>query len=249
MSDNHSYKLSIITATYNAIEHLPNLIECLRNQEDKDFEWVVADGASTDGTLELLKSVDDLNIVITSQEDFGIYDALNRGIKASSGEFYLVMGADDLLYPNAVRDYKDAIEDGVDIVTGWIDTGKKISKPNRKPFWLGGMAHYLSGHAVGAIFRKSLHEKFGFYSRQLPIVADQLFVAKAAQGNAKIKELKKVVGRFNDKGVSGSDITGTLTEHYRVQLAVGENKLLQTILFVLRLIKNHSKQSSNNKIS
>lgn len=39
----HKYRLSVITATYNAVEHLPNLIECLRNQEDKDFEWVVAD--------------------------------------------------------------------------------------------------------------------------------------------------------------------------------------------------------------
>lgn len=73
----HKYKLSVITATYNAIEYLPSLIECLRKQEDQDFEWVVADGASTDGTLELLESITDLNIVITSQEDFGIYDALN----------------------------------------------------------------------------------------------------------------------------------------------------------------------------
>lgn len=130
MNDNntHKYKLSVITATYNAIEHLPKLIECLRNQEDKDFEWVVADGASTDGTLELLESITDLNIVITSQEDFGIYDALNRGIKTSNGEFYLVMGADDLLYLNGIKDYKNAIEDGVDIVTAPIKAGGKITK-------------------------------------------------------------------------------------------------------------------------
>src|SRR5699024_1576503 len=100
MSAGCTYKLSIITATFNAVEYLPTLIESLRKQQDKDFEWVVADGASTDGTLELLESIDDLNIQITSREDFGIYDALNRGIKACSGEFYLVMGADDVLYPN-----------------------------------------------------------------------------------------------------------------------------------------------------
>src|SRR5690554_463607 len=116
-----SYKLSIITATYNAMDHLPNLIECLRNQEDQDFEWVVADGASTDGTLELLQSITDLNIIITSQEDFGIYDALNRAIKLCGSEFYLVMGADDFLYPNGVKDYKEAIVDGVDVVTALID--------------------------------------------------------------------------------------------------------------------------------
>jgi len=84
---------TVITATYNAQNHLPMLIESLRKQSDKEFEWVVADGASDDGTLELLQSIDDLNIVISSQPDFGIYDALNRAIRDSSGKYYIVAGA------------------------------------------------------------------------------------------------------------------------------------------------------------
>jgi glycosyltransferase len=242
MTSNHSYKLSIITATHNAIEHLPNLIECLRNQEDKDFEWVVADGASTDGTLELLKSIDDLNIVITSQEDFGIYDALNRGIKASSGEFYLVMGADDLLYPNAVRDYKDAIEDGVDIVTATIKIGDGVSTAGaRGGSWFAAQFAYISGHAVGSIYRKSLHNKYGYYSRKFPIAADQLFILKSCKSGAKIKIVDQIVGEHLLVGVSSVDIIGSMSEYYRVQLDVGENKLLQTVLFILRLIKNYRK--------
>lgn len=235
----HKYKLSVITATYNAMAHLPNLIECLRNQEDKDFEWVVADGASTDGTLELLQSIDDLNLVITSQEDFGIYDALNRGIKESSGEFYLVMGADDLLYPNGIKDYKDAIGAEVDIVTGWIDTAEGVARPRGKSLWLNGFSCYVSGHSVGAVFRKSLHERVGYYSNKLPIVADQLFVVQAVQSGGAVRTCNVKVGRYGDTGVSARDIAGMISEYYRFQLAVGGGKFLQTVLYVIRLVKNY----------
>lgn len=94
---NYNVDLSVVTATYNAVQHLPNLIKSLRDQSDRDFEWVVMDGGSTDGTIELLKLVEDIKIVFKSQKDFGIHDALNRAVKVSSGTYYLVVGADDLL--------------------------------------------------------------------------------------------------------------------------------------------------------
>lgn len=235
-------KLSVITATYNAVEHLPKLIESLRNQEDKDFEWVVADGASTDGTLELLQSITDLNIKISSQEDFGIYDALNRAIKISSGEFYLVVGADDILFQNAVKDYKEAINSDVDIITAFIKIGSKLYAPRgASKKWYAGQFAYISGHAVGSIYRKNIHKKVGFYSRKFPIAADQFFVSKAIKNGARLKNIDKVVGFFNETGVSSVDVIGTMCEWYRVQLLMGENKFLQTLMFLLRIIKNYKK--------
>ena len=235
-------KISVITATYNAINDLPRLVESLRNQEDQGFEWVVADGASTDGTLDLLQSITDLNIKVSSQEDFGIYDALNRAIKISSGEFYLVVGADDFLYPSAIKDYKQAIEEGVDIVTSPIQFKDRISPPEgRGPSWLYAQFAYISGHAVGSIYRKSLHQEFGLYSRKFPIAADQFFILKCIKGGAKIKRIKNIAGYFNDVGVSSIDLTGALTEWYRVQLMVGEKKFSQTLLFFMRLIKHYKK--------
>ena len=234
-------RLSVITATYNAEKFLPRVIKSLQEQTDKDFEWIISDGASSDNTLEILKSTEGINIKVISGEDFGIYDALNRGIKACNGEFYLVIGADDELYPNAIQNYKEAIEDGVDIITAYIDTNNGKIKPKSGPRWLKGQAHYVSGHAVGSIYRTRIHNKLGYSSRKFPIVADQLFVLTAANYGAKIKTLKSVVGKFSNDGVSSIDILGTLCEFYRVQVVMGENKLLQTVLFVLRLIKNFGK--------
>lgn len=113
-----SAKISVVTATRNAVKFLPTLIESLRGQTDKDFEWVVADGASSDGTLDLLRSVNDLDIVVTSQSDYGIYDALNRAISASSGTYYIVAGADDSFDFDAIAHFRKAIDQSqADIVT------------------------------------------------------------------------------------------------------------------------------------
>ena len=241
-------RLSVITATWNVEKVLPRAIESLQKQTDKDFEWIVSDGASSDRTLEILKNTEGINIKVLSREDFGIYDALNRGIKSCNGEFYLVIGADDELYPNAISDYKGAMDDDVDIITAWIDTARGVNKVGENPRWLRAQFHYVSGHAVGSIYRTKLHHKFGYFSKKFPIAADQLFILTAVKFGAKVKILEEIVGKFSDDGVSGIDILGTICEFYRVQIAMGENKLLQTALFILRLIKNFRKISSVKKL-
>lgn len=233
-------KISVITATYNAMQHLQALVESLRSQTDKNFEWVVADGASTDGTVEYLKSITDLNLKVVSQEDFGIYDALNHGIKASSGEFYLVMGADDFLYPNAISLIKESLDNGLenDFFVFSVKYSDRIVEPKNKIPWFYGQFSYISMHSVGLVIRKALHEKYGYYSRKFPIAADQYFILKSIRGGAKCNISKEITGEHGSDGVSGTDHLGVITEFYRVQLLVGFNKYLQTLLVVLRLLKN-----------
>lgn len=231
-------KLSVVTATYNAVNHLPRLIESLRNQEDHDFEWVVADGGSTDGTLELVNSIKDLNIIVTSKEDFGIYDALTRAIKVCSGDFYLVMGADDILYPNAIKDYKARLADSVDIVTAPIVAGSSIWSSRMKAPWLYGHVSFVSCHSVGTVFRKSLHEIYGNYSKKFPIAADQHFILKSCLGGARVIKIESIVGVYGSGGLSSVDTLGTLTEFFRVQISCGFNKYAQLLLFLLRLSRS-----------
>lgn len=229
-------KISVITATYNSVNYIPNLIESLRSQTYKNFEWIVVDGASTDKTLEILKNVDDLNIKIISEADFGIYDAINKGIKICSGEFYLVLGSDDFLYENAIRDYILNLSDDVDILTANVQGVNHVLKPNRGPLYLSGIFSYISNHSVGAVIRKSLHDEYGHYSKKYPIAADFFFIAKVAK-KCNIKKIDIVVGYFNNIGVSSIDKIGTLTENYRIMLDLGYNKYIQTVLFFWRILK------------
>lgn len=237
MVEIYKYKISIVTAVYNAENSILNLIESLRNQSEREFEWVVVDGASSDNTLKILRNVEGLDLKIISEEDFGIYDALNKGIKMCSGEYYLVAGADDVFYPNAIMDYKNSIENGIDMITANIKINHKISTLSNRPSWLVGQFHWVTSHALGLLIRRDLHERFGYYSRKFPIAADQLFIKQCCKNGSKVKYIDYLVGEFGTSGVSSEDKVGTCTEFFRVQLLTEKNKWLQYILFILKLTK------------
>lgn len=230
--------ISVITATYNAAKVLPSLIESLRAQSDRDFEWIVVDGASTDGTVDILRNAGDVVSRWVSEPDFGIYDALNKALHMASGEYYLVVGADDLLTEGAIANYRmEAASSGADVVTAPVVVNGKTIHWRKGPSWLCGQAAFVSSHAVGTLLRKSLHDRFGMYSRKFPIAADQLFIKQACMGGASLHRASFVAGEFGSDGASSIDVAGTLSEVFRVQLAT-EGKYLQTFLYILRLLKN-----------
>jgi glycosyltransferase involved in cell wall biosynthesis len=230
--------LSIVTATLNAADHLPGLIASLRAQTDHDFEWVVADGASTDGTLALLRSITDLRVVITSQPDFGTYDALNRAIKAASGDYYVVAGADDCFEPDAIANYRRAIaESGADIVAARARYGGKIRRVKSGPVWLHAQFALIAAHTLATAIRRELHQAYGYYARQYPIAADQHFIIRACAGGASRHEADFVAGEIGDCGVSSTDFIGNATEVFRVQVGTGRSRFVQTVLLLLRLLR------------
>lgn len=88
-------KISIVTVVYNAKENLEKTIRSVRQQTYSDIEFVVIDGASTDGTLDLIKKNKDLIDVIISEPDEGLYYAMNKGKDNAEGDFALFMNAGD----------------------------------------------------------------------------------------------------------------------------------------------------------
>ncbi|NCC05174.1 MAG: glycosyltransferase [Proteobacteria bacterium] len=240
----HSIRLSIITATFNTAECLPRLIDSLKSQSDPDFQWVVADGGSTDETLALVRDAAKcMNVNVDSRSDFGIYDALNRAVKMADGDYYIVIGADDEFFPDAVAQYKAAcISTDADFVTARVEVGGCIcGMRNKRWEWLYGPFAHVGCHAVGLAIRRSLHERFGYYSRSFPIAADQLFILEAIHGGATVCEQSFIAGKYYHGGSSGQDILGTLVEGFRVQVRVGHGLLLQLILLVARVFKNWSR--------
>lgn len=232
--------LSVVTATYNAAAVLPRLIRSLRTQKDLDFEWVVADGASTDGTLRLLQEAGgDLRIRVDSRPDFGIYDALNRSVKMASGDYYLVVGADDELFPDAVEQYKAAcLRSDADLVTARIEVdGRVYGVRKRRWEWLYGQFAYVSGHAVGVAIRRDLHARAGWYSRAYPIAADQYFVLSALHVGAQVSVEDFCAGVFYKTGVSGNDVLSSLTDLCRVLVKLGHSLPLQLLLLNLRVVR------------
>ena len=98
-------KVSIITATYNSAQTLADTLASLEAQTYSDIEYIVIDGASKDATLEVVKQYSTRVTRIISEPDKGIYDALNKGVAAATGDIIGFLHSDDLLaYPDAVAD-------------------------------------------------------------------------------------------------------------------------------------------------
>lgn len=230
--------ITIITTTYNAQNVLPGLISSLRSQDDNDFEWIIVDCASNDGTVELIKSAADIVTKWISEPDFGIYHAINKALDISSGEYYLVAGADDRLFPDALRRYRyHAKLSGADLVSSGITQNGLISFGGRGKAWLNGMFAYISGHSVGSLIRRSLHDRFGYYSRRFPVAADMYFIKSVCMSpDIHLHRADFIAGEHGKTGISSVDKAATFCDCFRVQLETERWKSLQILIFLLKLI-------------
>lgn len=105
--------VSVITVCYNSEETIARTVESMLQQTYENYEYIIIDGASTDNTLEILKSYEPRflgKIKIISEPDSGIYDAMNKGIRNASGELIGLVNSDDFYEKNAlevmVKEYK-----------------------------------------------------------------------------------------------------------------------------------------------
>ncbi len=230
--------LSVVTPSYNSAAQIGALIASLRAQTDRDFEWVVADGGSTDASLDMVRAAAELHPVLSSQPDFGIYDALNRGLKLSSGENYGVAGTDDEFAPDAIANFRAAILDSqADVIVAVASHGSARARIKNGPSWIVGEKAFIANHSLATAFRRSLHQRHGWYSRRFPIAADTLFVLQACKGGAKRHVAGFDAGQIGGGGVSTADWAGSATELFRVQLAVGCALVPQVFLLLMRIVK------------
>ena len=93
-------KISVVTVCYNAADTIEKTMLSVLNQTYHDIEYIIIDGGSTDGTVEIIRKYADRIAYWVSEPDKGIYDAMNKGIKVATGEYIYFLGADDLLCEN-----------------------------------------------------------------------------------------------------------------------------------------------------
>lgn len=98
-------KISIITVAYNAAATIRQTIESVLNQSYAPLEYLIIDGGSTDGTLEIIRAYADRIDVVVSEPDRGIYDAMNKGLARAGGDYVYFLNADDcLIHPGILRE-------------------------------------------------------------------------------------------------------------------------------------------------
>lgn len=233
--------ICVVTVTLNAGESIRRLIDSLRKQTDRSFEYVVVDGASTDDTCKIIHESSDVITYSTSEPDRGLYDALNKAVHIASkrAEYYLVLGADDILYPEAIENYKSvARRTDADVVVAGVKAGGGIRKGfHRRRAWLGHSA-MITSHSVGMMFRCALHDRFGEYSLRYPLLADGHFIKRVCTADGvRVAAEGFTAGEFGLGGISNKELVRALCETWQIQNETGENRVVQYLLFQMRLLR------------
>lgn len=173
-------KISIITVCYNAEKYIQNCLDSVLAQDHPDIEHIVIDGASTDATLDILKTYESRLAKLISEKDEGLYDAMNKGIALASGEVIGILNADDL-YPSThvLSLVAKAFENpAIDMSYGDLvyvndqDLDKVVryyQAHNYKDSWWG--QGKMPPHPT-FFLRKSVYETYGNFDTSFEICAD-----------------------------------------------------------------------------
>ncbi|MBE6448952.1 MAG: glycosyltransferase [Alphaproteobacteria bacterium] len=205
--------VTVITVVYNIIENgrkdfLIQNFESVHNQTYKNIEHLIIDGASTDGTLDILKEYADRGwIRYISEKDNGIFDAMNKGHKNAKGEYALVLNSDDWYASNDVIEHmvNKAVETNADYVYGSQRTlsrsGRYMStwSPSIHAFW----ALMPFNHPT-IMIKNSIVEKEGFYRTDFSTTEDYRFVIQLILKDYKGVDAKKKIVNFREGGASYS---------------------------------------------
>lgn len=198
-------KVSIITINLNNAIGLERTINSIINQSYRDFEYIVIDGASVDGSIDVINKFSEKIQYWESKADSGIYQAMNNGIKKANGEYVVFVNSGDELYNNNVLEKLIAHIGQADIIYGnleFVSTNDRyINKyPDKLSFQF--FVKYALGH-VGTVIRKSLFEQVGYYDETLKIVSDwKWFMQAICKNNSTYKHINETTARFFLDGIS-----------------------------------------------
>ncbi|SKB88802.1 Glycosyltransferase involved in cell wall bisynthesis [Sphingobacterium nematocida] len=229
--------ISIITVVFNGVLTIENSIKSVLSQNVRNFQYIVIDGGSTDGTVEVVEKYLDQIDVFLSEKDEGIYDAMNKGISLAKGNFLYFLGADDFLYNSFVTkniEYYTS-QDNCDLIFGDVkyDTGDFV----RSKFDWTLLLHN-SLHHQGTFYNVKLFDQFR-YDTSFRLISDyelnlKLYLNKR---NLVVKKVPLTISLCSDNGASRSMLSIALRETNQIrEKCLGATKsFIFSLLYKLKL--------------
>ena len=211
-------KLSIITVNLNNKEGLRKTIESVVFQTFSDCEYIIIDGGSTDGSIDIIKQHTDKISYWVSESDSGIFNAMNKGILKATGEYCLFLNSGDILYSENVLENvfrKNYLED---IITGNIIEvhSDKTTLRKGRPYVREQEGKSLTAFDLfaGSLFhqatfiRRKLFDQYGLYDEKYKIVSDSTFFFNLiALNGVKVKHEDIIIVYFDMNGISNVNIS------------------------------------------
>lgn len=238
---------SIITVVKNDEKNIQKTIESILNQEFKNFEYIIVDGKSEDSTISLVNKYKDEIKHIISENDDGIYFAMNKGAKIASGEFIVYVNSGDTLTSKALKIIQSKINEkpNIDFVFGTVkrnytkDTLIKYGFDKKKLLY---NFDFATSHSTGFFLRKSKFEKIGFFNTKFKCSADydayyKLIIINNLEGTYTNKN--ELIGEVSSGGFSSKlSFFDHLLEETRIRINNNQNVIFISIIFVNALLKH-----------
>tara|TARA_Y200000002_G_C22617399_1_gene636613 strand:- start:335 stop:1099 length:765 start_codon:yes stop_codon:yes gene_type:complete len=245
---------SIITVVKNDENNIQKTIVSVLNQEFKNFEYIIIDGNSKDSTISLINKYKDNISYIISEDDDGIYHAMNKGAKISNGEFIVYVNSGDLLTVNALKIIQSKINEkpNVDFVFGTVKrhyTKDTLTKYGFNKKRLIYNFDFATSHSTGFYIRRSKFEEIGFFNTKYKCSADydvyyKILITKNAEGACTDKQ--NLIGEVSSGGYSSKlNFLDHMFEEAKIRFDNKQNILLIILIFFNSLIKNIFKRVFN----
>ncbi len=202
-------KLSIITINLNNKEGLEKTIKSVVSQTFKDYEFIIIDGISTDGSVDLIKEYSDKITYWVSEKDNGIYNAQNKGLKQAKGEYLYFLNSGDALYESTTLEkvFKDDPHDPFICGSFYMEVAGELTPDTsyKDRDWHLAIYELFSGFLCHQAFfiHRSNFEKYGLYDETLRVVADwKLFFQGIAIDRLPVKYIDTFIVIYNMEGFS-----------------------------------------------
>lgn len=199
-------KLTIITINFNNKAGLVKTFESIKSQTWSDFEYIVIDGGSNDGSKELIEENPQVNYWV-SEKDSGVYNAMNKGIRKATGDYIIFMNSGDFFYDEKVLEKTHQnFDSGIEILYGnsiyFNDEGYRREEiPPKKLifsfFYYGGINHQA------AFIKRQLFDQYFYYREDFKICADwEFFIVLICLHNVSYKHIEQTVCYYDYSGIS-----------------------------------------------
>ncbi len=243
-------KISVITVVFNNVKTIKDTIESVLSQTYKNVEYIVIDGRSTDGTIDIIEKFQNEISVFLSEPDNGIYDALNKGIQLATGEVISILHSDDLFCDEYVvsdmvnkmseKEAELCFSDMV-IVDSKSDKVLRYYMANYFKRWLFRMG-WMPPHPT-CFIKKTLFDEFGLYSLSYKVAGDFDFLIRVFYGrDIAWTYLNRVTVKMRLGGVSNSGLSSKKIIASEINRSLKANKVWSLPVFqlgryVIRLIE------------
>ena len=215
-----SPKISVITVVFNGEDHIGRTIESVIGQTYGQIEYIIIDGNSTDKTLDVIAGFTGVDLLV-SEPDSGLYDAMNKGLKAATGEYVWFLNSGDQIYSSDIVENMVAGLKGVpDIIYGGTmiidenqnEIGDRRLKPPGELTWRSFRQGMVVCHQSVIVKRELAPE----YNLDYRLSADIDWVICAAKKSNRIHNTNLILSRFLEGGMTEHNIKAGLKERFRI---------------------------------